>query len=162
MRMSDVIASYIIDSFASATDDFVELQRNSLAVQIGCSPSQINYVLSSRFTPEQGYLVESRRGGGGYIRIQRVRFTTQPSVLMHVINALDDAVTETAAIAVIQNLNSEGWIQPQTAYAMLGAVSDRALQCIPPHSRDSVRASLMKHMLASVLIHQKAERKDAE
>ena len=70
MKISDSIADYILKSMDD--DGYVEIRRNELANTLGCVPSQINYVLTSRFTPEQGYHIESRRGGGGYIRITRV------------------------------------------------------------------------------------------
>ena len=74
MRISDEIAAHILHIMENAENGYAELQRNVLAEEFGCVPSQITYVLTSRFTPEQGYLVESRRGGGGYIRIRRKRF----------------------------------------------------------------------------------------
>ena len=70
--MSDIVAQYILHVLEES-DGNAEIQRNELAGELGCVPSQINYVITSRFTPEQGYLVESRRGGGGYIRITRVK-----------------------------------------------------------------------------------------
>ena len=90
MGMSDLIAGFI----QSALDDangVLELQRSDLAQQFGCVPSQINYVMSTRFSPERGYIVESRRGGGGYIRITRVRVDRQ-TLLMHVINSIGDTL----------------------------------------------------------------------
>ncbi|MGN0508698.1 MAG: CtsR family transcriptional regulator, partial [Ruminococcus sp.] len=72
MRMSDLVAEYIMQMLDEQNGS-AEIQRNELAGNLGCVPSQINYVITSRFTPEQGYIVESRRGGGGYIRISRVK-----------------------------------------------------------------------------------------
>ena len=74
MRISDSVAQYILD-LLNQENGTAEIQRNELANYLGCVPSQINYVLTSRFTPEQGYIVESRRGGGGYIRITRRRLS---------------------------------------------------------------------------------------
>ena len=68
MRISDSVANYILQML-NDENGIAEIQRNELANTLGCVPSQINYVITSRFTPEQGYIVESRRGGGGYIRI---------------------------------------------------------------------------------------------
>ena len=72
MKMSDLITARILQLLNDSGTNVAEIQRNELASVIGCVPSQINYVLSSRFTPEHGYIIESRRGGGGYIRITRV------------------------------------------------------------------------------------------
>ena len=72
MGITDMIASFIHDALEEA-DGVLELQRSDLAQRFNCVPSQINYVMSTRFSPERGYIVESRRGGGGYIRISRVQ-----------------------------------------------------------------------------------------
>ena len=86
MGISDLIASFIRDSLDDA-NGVLELQRNDLAERFHCVPSQINYVMSTRFSPEHGYIVESRRGGGGYIRITRVQ-VDRPTLLMSVINSI--------------------------------------------------------------------------
>ena len=86
MRISDSVANYIMEMLNEA-DGIAEIQRNELAAMLGCVPSQINYVISTRFSPERGYAVESRRGGGGYIRITRVRRTPQ-ELVMHIINSV--------------------------------------------------------------------------
>ncbi|MGN1126719.1 MAG: CtsR family transcriptional regulator, partial [Ruminococcus sp.] len=83
MRMSDLVAQTILEMLDSQNGN-AEIQRNELATTLGCVPSQINYVITSRFTPEQGYVVESRRGGGGYIRIRRIK-TDDKTMLMHVV-----------------------------------------------------------------------------
>ena len=79
MGISDLIAAFIRESLEE-TDGVLELQRSDLAERFNCVPSQINYVMSTRFSPEHGYIVESRRGGGGYIRIRRVRMD-RPTLL---------------------------------------------------------------------------------
>ena len=104
MRISDEIAAYILHIMENAENGYAELQRNVLAEELGCVPSQITYVLTSRFTPEQGYLVESRRGGGGYIRIRRVQPENPQIPLMHVINAIGDSLVPAAAEAILQSL----------------------------------------------------------
>ena len=84
MGISDLIASFLKESLDEAEDGVVEVQRNDLAQRFNCVPSQINYVMSTRFSPERGYIVESRRGGNGYIRITRVQIDHQ-TLLMHVV-----------------------------------------------------------------------------
>ncbi len=86
MSMSNEIAKMILEMLSD--DGETEIQRNEMAQALGCVPSQINYVISSRFTPEQGYIVESRRGGGGYIRITRTKYDSTAAVLMHVVNSI--------------------------------------------------------------------------
>ena len=91
MRMSDMIEEFIKDLFED--EDIVEIQRNDLANQFNCVPSQINYVISTRFTPDHGYYVESQRGGGGYIKITKAKIT-KSDYLMHLITSLGDKVTQ--------------------------------------------------------------------
>ena len=90
MGITDLIASFLQDSLETAEDGVLEVQRSDLAQRFNCVPSQINYVMSTRFSPERGYIVESRRGGNGYIRITRVRVDRQ-TLMMHVINSLGDS-----------------------------------------------------------------------
>ena len=87
MGISDLIAQFLQESLNEAADGVLEVQRSDLAQRFNCVPSQINYVMTTRFSPEHGYLVESRRGGGGYIRITQVR-TDRQTLLMHVINSV--------------------------------------------------------------------------
>lgn len=85
-----MIAQFILDTLRQS-DGEVELQRNELADRFNCVPSQINYVISTRFSPEHGYVVQSRRGGGGYIRIARINMD-RPSMIMHTVNAIGDTL----------------------------------------------------------------------
>ncbi len=145
MGMSDLIAGFI----QSALDDangVLELQRSDLAQQFGCVPSQINYVMSTRFSPERGYIVESRRGGGGYIRITRVRVDRQ-TLLMHVINSIGDTLDLASARAIIQNLTESEAIDRAAGQALLSAVSDSSLRTVPKEHRGPLRANICKQVL---------------
>ena len=95
--MSDMIEEFIKEMFLE--DDFIEIQRNDLAQYFNCVPSQINYVISTRFKPSQGYYVESRRGGGGHIRIQKVNIT-KSNYLMHAINSIKNTNKNAAELRV--------------------------------------------------------------
>lgn len=72
-NLTDRIEDYLRKLLSLSSREFVEIRRSELAGKFSCAPSQINYVLSTRFSIERGYLVESRRGGGGYIRIHRIK-----------------------------------------------------------------------------------------
>ena len=109
MNISDIIASAILD-IMSESSGVAEIQRNELASQIGCVPSQINYVITSRFTPEQGYIVESRRGGKGYIRITRAKLNNQQTV-MHIVNSIGDSLDEYTARVILDNLAYQGILE---------------------------------------------------
>ena len=143
MRLSDEITAYILDMLEQAQNGSAVLQRNELAEEIGCVPSQINYVLTSRFTPEHGYIVESKRGGGGYIRIRRIQYKPQMS-------PLGDTLVPATAQAILDNLRYQNLITPEAARLMGSALSDQAYRDIPVEQRDRLRAALMKQMLTSV------------
>ena len=146
MGISDVIASFLQDSLEEAEDGVLEVQRSDLAQRFNCVPSQINYVMSTRFSPERGYIVESRRGGNGYIRITRVQVDRQ-TLLMHVINSIGDTVDLASARAILSNLVQAGALEESPARALLVAVGDKALGRVPRESRDDVRADIMKQVL---------------
>lgn len=131
-------------------DGYTEIQRNELAQTLGCVPSQINYVISSRFTPEQGYIVESRRGGGGYIRISRVS-VDRDVTLMHVINTIGATLPEQTCRACITNLSYSDILDDRTAKMLLAATSDKCFRMLEQAQRDKVRASVLKQMLLSIM-----------
>lgn len=151
MRISDAITAYILDRLERA-DGSAELQRNVLAEELGCVPSQINYVLASRFTPEQGYVVESRRGGGGYVRISRVKLQPTTTPLMHIVNGIGDALVPAAAATILENLTYHQVITPKAARVMAAALSDKAYRDVPVEQRDRLRAAVMKQMLTAYLV----------
>ena len=146
MGISDLIASFLQDSLAEAEDGVLEIQRSDLAQRFNCVPSQINYVMSTRFSPERGYIVESRRGGSGYIRITRVRVDRQ-TLMMHVLNTLGDQVDLPSARAIVGNLTHAGALEESVGRALLAALGDKALNAVPREVRNQVRADLMKQVL---------------
>lgn len=145
MGISDLIASFIRDSLEDA-DGVLELQRNDLAERFHCVPSQINYVMSTRFSPEHGYIVESRRGGGGYIRITRVQ-VDRPTLLMSVINSIGESIDAQSAAAIVRNLTDADALGAEAANLLLSALSDAALRSVPSARRGALRADLMRQML---------------
>ena len=148
MRISDVIAGFI-DDILSETGGSVELQRAELANRFNCVPSQINYVISTRFSPEHGYIVESRRGGGGYIRITRVDM--EPELLvMHTVNTIGDRLDPNTAVALVANLRQSSAINETEARLLLSAISSNALRPAQITERDSLRASILKQILINL------------
>lgn len=150
MRMSDLVANYIMRAL-DESDGNAEIQRNVLAGELGCVPSQINYVITSRFTPEQGYIVESKRGGGGYIRITRVT-TDRRSAIMHIVNSIGDKLSSSSAAIMLRNMKDSGIISAYDSALMSAALSDKAYGDIPPQKRDSLRASIFKNLLITHMI----------
>lgn len=149
MNLSNVIARMISDMLGDNNE--IEIQRNTLAQDLGCVPSQINYVLSSRFTPERGYIVESRRGGGGFIRIARVQYE-DGAMLMHVVNAIGNSIDETTSRNHLVNLVYRELLSERDAKLALSAINDKTLKDIPSGElRDTVRASILKQILITIL-----------
>ena len=145
MLLSQRIAE-MLEEMLEESGGELSIVRNELASRLGCVPSQINYVMSTRFSPERGYIVESRRGGNGYIRITRVRVDRQ-TLLMHVINSLGGRVDLPSARAILSNLVQSGALSEDIARVLLAAVSDKALGAVPREFRDMIRADIMKQVL---------------
>ena len=145
MGVSDIIAGFI-DEMLSDMGGTAELQRAELANRFNCVPSQINYVISTRFSPEHGYIVESRRGGGGYIRIRRVAVEAE-MLIMHTVNAIGDRVDNNTSAALVANLRHNDAISDEEARLIMSALGNNALRPARPVERDMLRASILKQML---------------
>ena len=148
MRMSDLIEEFIKDLFDEENEQ-IEIQRNELAEQFNCVPSQINYVISTRFKPSQGYYVESRRGGGGHIKIEKIN-VTKSNYLMHVINSMENKITSQEVDIFISNFLSEGIISKKEAKLLKVATSDNVLT-VPQEIKDNLRARIFKNMLVNLV-----------
>ena len=148
MRISDVIEEFIKDLFTEESD-YVEIQRNDLAQQFNCVPSQINYVISTRFKPSQGYYVESKRGGGGYISIKKINIT-KSNYLMHIITSIEDKISSQEVDIFISNFLSYDIINSEEAKLLKVATSDNVLTIDQP-LRDIVRAKIFKNMLLNLV-----------
>lgn len=149
MRLSDVIAQ-MIEQMIQEANGMIEIQRNELANRIGCVPSQINYVITSRFTPEQGYIVESRRGGGGFIRITR-KVQSGNEMLAQVISAIGDRINEKTSRLYASSLYSHGAISGEAMRLLQAASCDRVYREVPQADRDAVRAAVLKQMLITLM-----------
>ena len=141
-----MITKEIIRMLNESKENIAEIQRNEFAGIMGCVPSQINYVLSSRFTPEHGYIIESRRGGGGYIRIKRITINSS-SALMHIINSIGQEIDLITTRIVLENCIETGLISKEVAYVMAAAVSENAMQQVTSGLKNKLRASILKQML---------------
>ncbi|MGN0533122.1 MAG: CtsR family transcriptional regulator [Eubacterium sp.] len=148
LKLSDVIADMILDMFDDDTPT-IQIQRNDLAAQLGCVPSQINYVITSRFTPEQGYRIESRRGGGGCIMITRA--ATKENAIISLINSIGTDIDEKNAKAHIYNLNYQNLVSDKAANMMLAVTADSNFRELPPDLKNKIRASQLKQMLLAYI-----------
>ena len=147
MRMSDTIEEFIKELFDD--EDAIEIQRNDLALKFNCVPSQINYVIATRFKPSQGYYVESKRGGGGYIKIRKINIT-KSNYFMHIINSIEDYLTGQDVDIFISNFLSYNMITETEAKLLKVATSDNVLK-IPQPERDTLRARIFKNMIVNLI-----------
>ncbi len=150
MKISDLITNEILRMLNESEENTAEIQRNDFAGAIGCAPSQINYVLSSRFTPEHGYIIESRRGGGGYIRISRV-VMRKSTAFMHIINSIGDSIDTMSARIVIENCLQSELITKEVAKMMGSALSNNVIRSVPVIFQDGLRAAILKEMLLACI-----------
>jgi len=147
MRMSDIIEEFIKDLFDDE-NEAIEIQRNELAEHFNCVPSQINYVISTRFKPSQGYYVESRRGGGGHITIKKVN-NTKDDYIMHIINNIGQNLSSNEVDILISDFLSYNIIDKKEAKLLKVATSDNVLG-LPKNIKDEVRARIFKNMLLNI------------
>lgn len=149
MLLSQKIAQ-MLEEMLEESGGELSIVRNELAGRLGCVPSQINYVITSRFTPERGYVVESRRGGGGYIRIRKIAMTRN-EYLMHFYQAIGDRLNGEQAEYFLTALRNEGILSPREAALLAGAMSENALRALPRQDRSLLRADMMKHTILQIL-----------
>ena len=150
-RLSDVIEAFIKEMIKE-TGGEAEIQRNALATQFKCVPSQINYVIGTRFTNEHGYFVESRRGGGGHIKIKRIAVTRPYNDFMHLVLSIGDRISEQVAAAHINNFADYKLISQRDGKLMKAAISNKALIASNTEKRDSIRAGILKNMLLRIIV----------
>ena len=150
MLLSDMIER-IINEMLKENEGLIEFKRNDIAIKFGCVPSQINYVIASRFTPEKGYIVESRRGGGGFIKIKQIKFD-KTSYIMHFINAVGDSIDYNTTKVFLVNLYNHDIISEREMRMILNITSDNILRCImPPNARDSLRSAILKNAVLALI-----------
>lgn len=146
LRMSDMIEEFIKELFDD--EDYIEIQRNDLAEHFNCVPSQINYVISTRFKPSQGYYVESKRGGGGHIKIKKAT-NSKSDYLMYIIQNIGKEITANEVDILISDFLSYGVIDTKEAKLLKVATSDNVLQ-LTKDIKDEVRARIFKNMLLNL------------
>ncbi|MEW5866393.1 MAG: CtsR family transcriptional regulator [Bacillota bacterium] len=149
-NLADYIESYLKRLLESAAEGVIEIQRRELAERFRCVPSQINYVLATRFTHDRGYIVETRRGGGGYIRILRLSFGSDQDLASLIQTEIGDDISARRADALLIRLEDEGLLN-ENDRAFVKAVLARETLRVHPSYRGVVRASLLKAMVMALL-----------
>lgn len=146
-QLSDSIEQFIKELMCE--DAHIELRRNELAQHFGCAPSQINYVLATRFSVDHGYIIESRRGGGGYVRIVRMQEREEGNLLESLLKRIGNAVDEETAYAIITHLSDLKLVTARESALLKAAVSRNAL-ALPISAKDVLRAAVLRNMLIQV------------
>lgn len=139
--ISDIIEAYLKSILGDATK--IKIRRSEIADHFNVVPSQINYVIKTRFTIQNGYIVESKRGGGGYIRIERVNLLDDVDVLDSLVQVIGDSIRERDAFDIIQTLYSEKVVTRQEGDLMLVALSKQTLGMGDAKEEDKLRARIL-------------------
>ncbi|KEH97067.1 CtsR family transcriptional regulator [Clostridium massiliodielmoense] len=150
-RLSDIIEEFIKDMLNESEDSELEIGRNDLASYFRCAPSQISYVLTTRFSTDNGYYVESRRGGGGCIKIRRIEYETNDSLRHLFDKKIGNSITQNTAYSIIEGLKEREIITDREAKLIKISVNDRNL-VIAPEERNILRAQILKSMLNIILL----------
>ena len=148
--ISDVIERFLKELIQQSQGKPVEIQRNEIAKYFDCSPSQINYVLTTRFSVQHGYQIESQRGGGGYIKIIRLKPGRNRSYHQIIMEEMGEEVTRTQAVRLIRALEEQQLVTHRESHLMMAATSDLVL-ISPINNRDQLRAQVLKGMISALL-----------
>lgn len=149
MLISDTIAAFI-DEMLNDCGGTLEIKRNDLAKRLGCVPSQINYVVASRFTPERGYIIESRRGGGGYIRIVR-KVMSEEDLLMQQFHSIGENLQEKDLYALLETMYRADLITAREARLLRACLSQSSLSSLPKEIQNSIRADSFRNIILSLM-----------
>lgn len=151
--ISDIIEGYLKGIIEEGQNGTIEIKRSEIAEKFQCVPSQINYVINTRFTAERGYAVESKRGGGGYIRIFRVQANSRKELIENVLQGLQQGASHTMASDMVYRLNEEQVLSDREAKLILAAL-DRSTLRLPLPERDKIRARILEAMLLTLIYEQ--------
>ena len=151
MGLTNQIERFLLEMLEEEKDGFIEIGRNDLAEQFQCAPSQINYVLSTRFTPYKGFYVESRRGGRGYIKIYKMSMTEEELINSVLTNTIDKEITLDKAKGVLESLVKEDVLTRHEALLVFHAIDDRGLKLVHVSQRNKLRASILTNVLVALL-----------
>lgn len=150
-RISDLIEKFI-NELIEEQQGAIEIQRNEMANFFNCAPSQINYVLTTRFTSDRGYLIESRRGGGGFIKIVKINMDENDYLLKMLAERIGDSVNKEGAFELLEILYKKNLIDLRTKNIIKVAVDDNTLNKISKPLRNNIRAEILKATVVAALI----------
>lgn len=148
-RLSDIIEEFIKDLLEQSCDQELQIQRNELADKFSCAPSQINYVLTTRFTCDKGYLIESKRGGGGCILIKKITYDTKDKIYELINSSIGDSLTYQNGVAIIESLYDLDIINKRELALIKITINDRTLQ--NAENKNRVRADILRSLVMVLL-----------
>lgn len=148
-NISDIIEQYLKQIIDLSGNQIIEIKRSEVADKFDCVPSQINYVINTRFTIERGFIVESKRGGGGYIRIMKVKLHDEVDVIHQMLELVKNSISQLNSESIVGRLEEEGIITSREAKLML-SVLDRSVLLTDLPYRDELRARMLKAMLTAL------------
>lgn len=149
-NLCDLIEKYLKEQLKKSDEGVIEVRRSELAGKFSCVPSQINYVLETRFTTERGYIVESRRGGGGYIRVIKLNLESPDRLYELIHQNIGDHLSQEAAWDYVWRLHEAEIIDEREA-ALIQAATRRDVLALDLPARDAIRAQILKAMLLAIL-----------
>lgn len=152
-NMSDIIEQYLKQKIAESHNEVVEIKRAQIAEQFDCVPSQLNYVIKTRFTNELGYIVESKRGGGGYIRITKIETHNKADYLEHLLGLIGDGLSELNAMHIIQSMYDAEVLTYREA-KIIDRIMARETLMLGLPERDILRANLLKNIIEVILYEE--------
>lgn len=150
LNVSNIIEKHLKEIFLKNNTSMIEIRRNELAERFECAPSQINYVMQTRFSLEKGYVVKSKRGGGGFIRIQKIDIPKQRSLHRAVLQLVGDEASQEQGLGIIQRLHDERIITNREKQMLKAAIS-RDILDYEMIQREKFRAKILSSMLAAIL-----------
>lgn len=151
-NISDIIEQHLKSIITESPNGSIEIQRSELADLFQCVPSQINYVINTRFTVQKGYIVESKRGGGGYIRIRKVQIVSKARLQELLTEELiGESIAQSVGNAIVERLLEDGLVNHREA-ALMKIATSRNVLTLEPEIRDRIRANILKQMIAAILL----------
>ncbi|MGM8216217.1 CtsR family transcriptional regulator [Bacillaceae bacterium W0354] len=152
-NISDVIEAYLKKIIQSSNSEVIEIKRSEIANRFECVPSQINYVINTRFTFEKGYIVESKRGGGGYIRIIRIKPKSKHQLIDDMLMLTENRLTQQAGLDLIERLYEEDIVTEREA-RLMSKIMHREILSVPLPIRDEIRAKIFQQLLMTIKIYE--------
>ncbi|MBD5131674.1 MAG: CtsR family transcriptional regulator [Clostridiales bacterium] len=148
MTLSDIIERFLLETLGDELS--VNFNRNELATYFSVAPSQINYVLATRFTPERGYITESKRGGGGSITLIRINESADDTLMRYIDQTLSEGIDYVRACQILDRLTADGVFTTTEATLIKAAITDKALLA-PTVTKNKLRGSILKNVLLETL-----------